>query len=71
MTLEAARAFVTHIKSELGRWPGFYSGHDIKAVLGPSIDSGPQELLVLACAIRPDPGRASMLDQMDNVAMHQ
>jgi lysozyme len=38
MGLEEARAFVTHIQSELGRWPGFYSGHDIKAALGTSVD---------------------------------
>jgi lysozyme len=38
MTLEEALAFVTHIKSELGRWPGFYSGHDIKEALGTSVD---------------------------------
>jgi lysozyme len=38
MTLEEARAFVTHIKFELGRWPGFYSGHDIKEALGTSVD---------------------------------
>jgi lysozyme len=34
MTLEEARAFVTHIHDELGRWPGFYSGHTIKRALG-------------------------------------
>ena len=34
MSLEEARAFVTHIHSELNRWPGFYSGHTIKRVLG-------------------------------------
>ena len=38
MTLEEARAFVTHLKFELGRWPGFYSGHDIKEALGKSVD---------------------------------
>jgi lysozyme len=34
MTLEEARAFVTHIKEHTGKWPGFYSGHDIKQQLG-------------------------------------
>ncbi len=38
MTLEEARAFVTHIHSKLGRWPGFYSGHTIKQALGTSVD---------------------------------
>lgn len=38
MTLEGARAFVIYINFELGRWPGFYSGHDIKAALGKSVD---------------------------------
>jgi lysozyme len=38
MTLEEARAFATHIKSELGRWPGFYSGHTIKKALGTTVD---------------------------------
>jgi lysozyme len=34
MTLEEARAFVTHIHSVTGRWPGLYSGHYIKNLLG-------------------------------------
>jgi lysozyme len=34
MDLEEARAFVTHIKDKTGRFPGFYSGHDIKSALG-------------------------------------
>jgi len=38
MTLEQAHAFVTEIKIEVGRWPGFYSGHDIKEALGKSVD---------------------------------
>lgn len=38
MTLEEARAFATHIHAQLGRWPGFYSGHTIKRVLGTSVD---------------------------------
>jgi lysozyme len=38
MTLEEARAFVTHIHQELGRWPLFYSGHTIKRVLGNTVD---------------------------------
>lgn len=38
MTLQQAHAFVTHIKVEVGRWPGFYSGHDIKEALGKSVD---------------------------------
>ena len=37
-TLEQAHAFVSHVKLEMGRWPGFYSGHDIKEALGKSID---------------------------------
>jgi lysozyme len=38
MGLEEARAFVTHIYSRRGRWPGIYSGHYIKALLGTSRD---------------------------------
>jgi lysozyme len=38
MPLEEARAFVTHIHSELKRWPVFYSGHTIKRVLGTAVD---------------------------------
>ncbi len=34
MSLEEARAFVTHIKEETGRFPGLYSGHYIKQLLG-------------------------------------
>ena len=30
--------FVTHIHEELNRWPGFYSGHTIKRVLGSTVD---------------------------------
>ena len=30
MSLEEARAFVTHINSKTGHWPGLYSGHYIK-----------------------------------------
>lgn len=38
MTLEEARAFVTHIKEETGRVPGLYSGHYIKQLLGTNKD---------------------------------
>ena len=38
MTLEEARAFVTHVHSVTGRWPGFYSGHYIKQLLGTNKD---------------------------------
>ena len=34
MTLEEARAFVLHVKEVTGRFPGFYSGHYIKQLLG-------------------------------------
>lgn len=39
MSMEEARAFVTHIKVATGRFPGFYSGHDIKNQLGSDTDS--------------------------------
>ena len=39
MSLEEARAFVTHVKEATGRFPGFYSGHDIKQKLGTASDS--------------------------------
>ena len=38
MTLEEARAFVSHIRASTGRWPGLYSGHYIKDLLGTAID---------------------------------
>ncbi len=38
MTLEEARAFVTHLNEETGRWPGLYSGHYIKELLGSNSD---------------------------------
>ncbi len=38
MTLEEARAFVTHVQQATGRFPGFYSGHDIKDALGTTTD---------------------------------
>lgn len=38
MNLEEARSFVSHIKDQTGRFPGFYSGHDIKAALGSNKD---------------------------------
>ena len=39
MSLEEARAFITQVKSATGRFPGFYSGHDIKEALGSGTDS--------------------------------
>jgi lysozyme len=39
MNLEEARAFVTHVQQATGRWPGFYSGHYIKNLLGSSLDA--------------------------------
>ncbi|MFB9127919.1 muramidase [Paraburkholderia dipogonis] len=39
MSLEEARAFVTHVASATGRYPGFYSGHDIKQLLGTGTDT--------------------------------
>lgn len=38
MTLEEPRSFVTQINETLGRFPGFYSGHDIKETLGTNTD---------------------------------
>jgi lysozyme len=38
MPLEEARAFVTHIKEATGRFPGLYSGHFIKQLLGTNTD---------------------------------
>jgi lysozyme len=39
MTLEEARAFVTHLSATLGRFPGLYSGYYIKELLGTNTDS--------------------------------
>jgi lysozyme len=38
MDLEEARAFVTHVAEATGRFPGFYSGHYIKQLLGSGSD---------------------------------
>lgn len=38
MTLDEARAFITHVHSETGQYPGFYSGHYIKQLLGNASD---------------------------------
>jgi lysozyme len=38
MSLEEARAFVTHLQSKTGRFPGFYSGHYVKELLGSQTD---------------------------------
>jgi len=38
MTLEEARAFVTHVNDKTGRYPGLYSGHYIKQLLGTTSD---------------------------------
>ncbi len=34
MTLEEARAFVTHVHDSIGRWPGLYGGFYLKQLLG-------------------------------------
>jgi lysozyme len=34
MSLDEARAFVTHIQSTTGRWPGLYAGAYLKELLG-------------------------------------
>ena len=34
MTLEEARAFVTHVNEQTGRFPGLYGGHFLKELLG-------------------------------------
>lgn len=38
MSLEEARAFVTHVQGQTGIWPGIYSGHYIKELLGAATD---------------------------------
>lgn len=38
MSLVEARAFVTHVRDATGRFPGIYSGHYIKQLLGTSKD---------------------------------
>ena len=38
MNLEEARAFVLHVKEATGRFPGLYSGHFIKQLLGSNKD---------------------------------
>lgn len=38
MTLDGARAFVTYIQMQTGRWPGLYAGSYIKQLLGDASD---------------------------------
>lgn len=38
MTLEEARAFVTHVRQAAGKWPGLYGGHYLKGLLGTNKD---------------------------------
>lgn len=38
MSMEEARAFVTHVQGATGRFPGLYSGHYIKDLLGSQSD---------------------------------
>ena len=38
MSIEEARAFVTHIQALTGKWPGFYCGHYFKELLGANVD---------------------------------
>jgi lysozyme len=38
MSLEEARAFVTHVREKTGRWPGLYSGHYLKELLHSGAD---------------------------------
>jgi lysozyme len=38
MTLEEARAFVTHVHDSIGRWPGLYGGFYLKQLLGSQTD---------------------------------
>jgi lysozyme len=39
MDLVEAHAFVSHVQQATGRWPGFYSGHYIKQLLGSRKDA--------------------------------
>jgi GH25 family lysozyme M1 (1,4-beta-N-acetylmuramidase) len=67
MNLTEARAFVTHINEATGRFPGFYSGNDIKEELGPLSD----QVLVLAGTIFMDSCRAIKLGDMDSLAIYR
>jgi lysozyme len=39
MSLEEARAFVTHVNGTVGRYPGLYAGHYLKEMIGSGTDS--------------------------------
>jgi len=71
MDLEEARAFVTHINKERGRFPGVYSGHYIKELLGTGTDPTLAELLVLARTIWAYPSGSEELEDLDDVAIHR
>jgi lysozyme len=38
MTIEDARAFLVHVQSETGIWPGLYGGYYLKQLLGSAVD---------------------------------
>jgi lysozyme len=38
MNWEEARAFLAQVRDATERWPGLYSGHHIKDLLGASLD---------------------------------
>ena len=39
MSIEDARAFLVHVQSETGRWPGIYGGYYLKQLLGSLADA--------------------------------
>jgi lysozyme len=55
MTLDQARAFVTHVHQATGRWPGFYSGHYIKEWIGRERDAVLSQCWFWLTQYRPKP----------------
>jgi len=57
MDLEQARAFVTHVYAQTGRYPGLYGGSYLKKPPRGRVRSGAYAMLVLDRAVRTNAGQ--------------
>src|SRR5215475_8045931 len=71
MDLEEAREFVTHVNEERRRFPGFYSGHYIKQLLGTSTDSILAECWFWLAQYGPTTSGSKELEDLDDVAVYR
>ena len=70
MSLEEARAFVAHVQATTNRWPGIYSGHYLKELLGTGIDPILTNCWLWISQYGPTPGDPSGLESLDDMAVH-